>query len=90
MWCFFLLSIAFGENRKSLSVWNLQAFAFLCLAFQWSWRESNPRPNKEPIGFLHAYPFLFFRITAGKRRPIVTLSPYFHHCPGAWQWLSPY
>ena len=22
----------------------------------WTWRESNPRPNKEPEGFLHAYP----------------------------------
>lgn len=22
----------------------------------WSWRESNPRPNREPEGFLHAYP----------------------------------
>lgn len=22
----------------------------------WSWRESNPRPNKEPKSFLHAYP----------------------------------
>ena len=22
----------------------------------WSWRESNPRPNKEPESFLHAYP----------------------------------
>lgn len=20
----------------------------------WSWRESNPRPNKQPKGFLHA------------------------------------
>lgn len=24
----------------------------------WSWRGSNPRPNKEPTGFLHAYPSL--------------------------------
>jgi len=22
----------------------------------WRWRESNPRPNKEPESFLHAYP----------------------------------
>ena len=25
-------------------------------AYRWNWRESNPRPNKEPEGFLHAYP----------------------------------
>ncbi len=29
-------------------------------SFLWSWRGSNPRPNKEPIGFLHAYPSLIF------------------------------
>ncbi len=22
---------------------------------KWSWRESNPRPNKQPMCFLHAY-----------------------------------
>ena len=26
----------------------------------WSWRESNPRPNKETISFLHAYSRLWF------------------------------
>jgi len=25
---------------------------------QWSWRESNPRPGKATICFLHAYPAL--------------------------------
>lgn len=28
--------------------------------FQWSWRESNPRPNRETIRFLHAYSGLQF------------------------------
>ena len=28
---------------------------------KWSWRESNPRPNKETIRFLHAYSRLRFR-----------------------------
>lgn len=36
---------------------------------KWSWRESNPRPNKEQISFLHAYPFIGFRTRHGKRRP---------------------
>ena len=26
----------------------------------WSWRESNPRPNRETIRFLHAYSSLWF------------------------------
>ena len=26
----------------------------------WSWRESNPRPNREIIRFLHAYSRLWF------------------------------
>ena len=30
----------------------------------WSWRESNPRPNEEKIGFLHAYLCLSFRAPA--------------------------
>ena len=30
--------------------------------FSWSWRGSNPRPNKEPIGFLHAYLSLVFEL----------------------------
>ena len=28
--------------------------------FLWSWRESNPRPNKEPKCFLHAYLYIDF------------------------------
>ena len=31
----------------------------------WSWRESNPRPNRETIRFLHAYSSLWFS-SAGK------------------------
>ncbi len=30
------------------------------IVFLWSWRESNPRPNKETICFLHAYSSLWF------------------------------
>ena len=37
-----------------------------CL-FLWSWRESNPRPNRETIRFLHAYSGLRFSC-CGKTR----------------------
>ena len=35
----------------------------------WRWRESNPRPNKEPPGFLHAYSAIGFRAVQGSERP---------------------
>jgi len=40
----------------------------------WSWRESNPRPNEEATGFLHAYPRLVFRAPAGSEPPTGTLA----------------
>jgi len=33
----------------------------------WSWRESNPRPNKEQTSFLHVYLFLGFLCKAWKK-----------------------
>ena len=33
----------------------------------WSWRGSNPRPNKEPSGFLHAYLSFIFEYWQGER-----------------------
>ena len=35
--------------------------------FQWSWRESNPRPNTLQKRFLHAYPWFDFRPDDGTR-----------------------
>ena len=35
----------------------------------WRWRESNPRPNKEPPWFLHAYSAVGFRAVQGSERP---------------------
>ena len=35
----------------------------------WRWRESNPRPNKEPPWFLHAYSAVGFRAAQGNERP---------------------
>ena len=34
---------------------------------EWSWRDSNPRPNRETIRFLHAYSGLRFS-SCGKTR----------------------
>ncbi len=41
----------------------------------WSWRESNPRPNRETIRFLHAYLGLHFRAATRPKPPITALSP---------------
>ena len=40
----------------------------------WSWRESNPRPNRETIRFLHAYLGLHFRAVTRPKPPITALS----------------
>jgi len=37
--------------------------------FLWSWRESNPRPNKEQLCFLHTYSVVSFRVVQGNRHP---------------------
>ena len=39
----------------------------------WSWAESNRRPNKQPISFLHVYPVIGFRVKAGNRQPNLNL-----------------
>ena len=33
----------------------MRSFDLMGIILKWSWRESNPRPNKETIRFLHAY-----------------------------------
>ncbi len=40
----------------------------------WSWRDSNPRPNKQYISFLHAYSVLDFRRQTEYRHPICRLA----------------
>lgn len=42
--------------------------------FLWSWRDSNPRPNKQHIRFLHAYSTIGFRLKAEDRHPTSSLS----------------
>ena len=41
----------------------------------WSWWDSNPRPHKETIRFLHAYSGQDFRATARTGLPTDALSP---------------
>ena len=43
------------RNKKAADM-NQQ----LLLYKEWSWRDSNPRPHKETIRFLHAYSSLWF------------------------------
>ena len=40
----------------------------------WSWRDSNPRPNKQHASFLHAYSAFGFRPGTENRHPISGLS----------------
>ena len=47
------------------------------MMFQWSWRDSNPRPNKKPKCFLHAYLFIGFCDWPGKEQPNQTLASLF-------------
>lgn len=42
--------------------------------FLWSWRDSNPRPNKQYISFLHAYSTIDFRPKTESRHPTFSLS----------------
>ena len=46
----------------------------LIYRFQWSWRDSNPRPNKQYIRFLHAYFAIDFRAQAESKHPTYILS----------------
>jgi len=43
----------------------------------WSWRDSNPRPNKQQINFLHAYFVIIFRHKAENKHPTLCLSSKF-------------
>lgn len=52
-------------------------FLFNKISFEikkWTWWESNPRPHKETIRFLHVYSGLHFRAMARPGPPTMTLS----------------
>jgi hypothetical protein len=61
----FFASYLNGKKTK-----NPGKIGVFCL---WSWRESNPRANKEDKSFLHAYPVINFRSAAGKGQPTTDL-----------------
>jgi hypothetical protein len=42
--------------------------------FLWSWRDSNPRPNKQYASFLHAYFAIDFRTRAESKHPTQALA----------------
>lgn len=48
------------KNRESVSIKKRQSFEYQTIASLWSWWDSNPRPNRETIRFLHAYSGLRF------------------------------
>ena len=48
------------KNRESVSIKKRQSFEYQIIASLWSWWDSNPRPNRETICFLHAYSSLRF------------------------------
>jgi len=70
------------DKEKTLQITEFVVFgSFLSLTFVaklWSWRESNPRPNKEMISFLHVYLRFDFRVQARPKPPTCALSFLFH------------
>ena len=46
----------------------------LSLFVEWSWRESNPRPNKRQMCFLHAYSVVDCRGCSGRGHPRQTVA----------------
>ena len=68
-----------AETEKDTG--NLFDYQCLSLCFgaflprlKWSWRESNPRPNKRLSCFLHAYSVVDCRAGSGRGHPRQTLS----------------
>lgn len=55
---------------------RMRALFFFEFEFRlWSWRDSNPRPNRETIRFLHVYSRLRFRALARPGPPTTALAP---------------
>jgi len=59
----FFAFFPFPKKQKPPETLGFRWFAFFYFLKKWSWRDSNPRPNKEHIGFLHAYSVIDFRTT---------------------------
>jgi len=65
-------------TSKTVAPIFIQSISQLLVRFfsvtKWSWRESNPRPNRETIRFLHAYLGLHCRAVTRPKPPITALS----------------
>ena len=61
-------------KSKILQFRELQDFSLSFIRLLWTWRESNPRPNKEAICFLHAYLCLRFSCISKTRATHLYLS----------------
>ncbi len=70
-----IVNYQFSIINCQFSIINCQLSIINCQLNLWRWRESNPRPHKETIRFLHAYSRLDFRVTARPGPPTGTLSP---------------
>lgn len=64
-------------ESKETNISTFQRFIKIC---SWSWRGSNPRPNREPMRFLHAYSGLHFRALSRPGPPNNALSPKISPC----------
>lgn len=87
--CWELLFVAEGGVRKNpANRGDLQGFSLFFVSFlvgnqrlKWSWRESNPRPNKVPKAFYTLSLDLIVGIQTGARRPIHNLSSFISTTP---------
>ncbi len=71
--CFLTWKQAFFRSKRS----GIQKTIEYRFFFGWSWWDSNPRPHKETIRFLHAYFSLHFRDMTRPEPPIISLSSKF-------------
>ena len=62
-----LVTCSFVLNATTIRTKNSKHLVMDAWNIVWSWRESNPRPNRETIRFLHAYSGLRFSC-CGKTR----------------------
>lgn len=59
-----------SRKKKAPEFWSF----FSLKVFLWNRWDSNPRPNKEQINFLHAYLLIDFRLQPGQKQPNYSLA----------------
>lgn len=74
-------------KRKNPQYVIIEGFSDLLSLMLWSCRDSNPGPNGQPGGFLHAYSVIDCRVWYGNRHPCHTVIPIvIHHTPRDKEW----